>query len=123
MTSRCLETASSYANTSLTHAHGGVCCMLYCFTDGKGRGRQVIGTARTANMLLICLDAMKSMTHKKIIEKELDGIGIRLNQTPPDVIFRKKEKGGLNYQEMVTQFKVSMTIFIRSSKLSLGCEC
>jgi uncharacterized protein len=77
--------------------------MLYCFTDGKGRGRQVIGTARTANMLLICLDAMKSMTHKKIIEKELDGIGIRLNQTPPDVIFRKKEKGGLNYQEMVHQ--------------------
>eukprot|EP00953_Heterococcus_sp_UTEX-ZZ885_P019750 11024-Heterococcus_DN1.PRE.3 len=91
MTSRCLETASSHANT-----------------NGKGRGRQVIGTARTANMLLICLDAMKSMTHKKIIEKELDGIGIRLNQTPPDVIFRKKEKGGLNYQEMVPQVDATL---------------
>lgn len=43
------------------------------------------------------------MTHKKVIEKELDGFGIRLNQKPPDVIFRKKDKGGLNYQEAVPQ--------------------
>ena len=43
------------------------------------------------------------MTHKKIIEKELDGFGIRLNQTPPDIVFRKKDKGGLNYQETVPQ--------------------
>ena len=88
---------------------------LYCVTlvlqqgiiegakDGKGRGRQVIATARTSNMLLICLDAMKSVTHKKLIERELDGVGIRLNQTPPDVTFKRKDKGGLNYQEMVSQ--------------------
>lgn len=43
------------------------------------------------------------MTHKKVIEKELDGFGIRLNQKPPDIIFRKKDKGGLNYQEVVPQ--------------------
>lgn len=43
------------------------------------------------------------MTHKKVIEKELDGFGIRLNQKPPDIIFRKKDKGGLNYQEIVPQ--------------------
>ncbi|CAM9575236.1 unnamed protein product, partial [Choristocarpus tenellus] len=71
--------------------------------DGKGRGRQVISTARTCNMLLICLDVVKSMTHKKVIEKELDGFGIRLNQKPPDIVFRKKDKGGLNYQEGVPQ--------------------
>ncbi|CAN0404384.1 unnamed protein product, partial [Phaeothamnion confervicola] len=71
--------------------------------DGKGRGRQVISTARTCNMLLICLDAMKSMTHKKLIERELDGFGIRLNQEPPDVVFRRKDKGGINYQEAAPQ--------------------
>lgn len=48
--------------------------------DGKGRGRQIIGTARTCNMLLIVLDAMKPLTHKQKIEKELDGFGIRLNK-------------------------------------------
>lgn len=45
--------------------------------DGKGRGRQVIGTARTCNMILIVLDAMKPTTHKHLIEHELDGFGIR----------------------------------------------
>jgi ribosome-interacting GTPase 1 len=54
-------------------------------------------------MLLICLDAMKSMNHKKLIERELDGFGIRLNQEPPDLTYKKKDKGGLNYQEVVPQ--------------------
>ena len=61
-------------------------------TDGKGRGRQVIGTARTCNMLLIVLDCMKTLQHKKIIENELDGVGIRLNQKRPDISFKKKDK-------------------------------
>ncbi len=70
--------------------------------DGKGRGRQVIAVARTCNLILICLDAAKPMTHKKIIEKELEGFGIRLNKTPPEIIFKKKEKGGIN---LVASFK------------------
>lgn len=61
--------------------------------DGKGRGRQVIGTARTCDLILIVLDASKPMTHKRIIEKELEGYGIRLNKRPPNLIFKKKEKG------------------------------
>ena len=32
------------------------------------------------------------MTHKKIIEHELEGFGIRLNKKPPNIIFKKKEK-------------------------------
>ena len=56
--------------------------------DGKGRGRQVLSASLTCNVLLIVLDALKPMTHKLIIEKELHGFGIRLNQTPPDILFR-----------------------------------
>ena len=63
--------------------------------DGKGRGRQVIATARTCDLILICLDAMKPLTHKKIIEKELEGFGIRLNKQPPNLDYRKKDKGGV----------------------------
>jgi hypothetical protein len=36
--------------------------------DGKGRGRQVISVARTCNLILIVLDAMKPLGHKRIIE-------------------------------------------------------
>ena len=73
--------------------------------DGKGRGRQVISTARTCNLILIVLDAAKPLTHKKIIEAELFSFGIRINQEPPDIKFVKKEQGGIGYQEMVKQTK------------------
>jgi len=58
--------------------------------DGKGRGRQVIAVARTCNLILIVLDAMKPVGHKKIIERELEGFGIRLNKQPPNMVFKKK---------------------------------
>lgn len=64
--------------------------------DGKGRGKQVIGVARTCNLILIVLDVMKPMTDKRIIERELEGFGIRLNKQPPQISLKKKEKGGLN---------------------------
>jgi len=64
--------------------------------DGKGRGRQVIAVARTCNLVLIVLDAQKPMTHKRIIEKELEGFGIRLNKEPPNIVFKRKDKGGIN---------------------------
>ncbi|PHT32095.1 Developmentally-regulated GTP-binding protein 1 [Capsicum baccatum] len=70
--------------------------------DGKGRGRQVISTARTCNCILIVLDAIKPITHKRLIEKELEGFGIRLNKEPPNMTFRKKEKGGINLTSTVT---------------------
>ncbi|KAF6164636.1 hypothetical protein GIB67_032864 [Kingdonia uniflora] len=70
--------------------------------DGKGRGRQVISTARTCNCIIIVLDAIKPITHKRLIEKELEGFGIRLNKEPPNLSFRKKEKGGINFTSTVT---------------------
>nr|KYP69358.1 Developmentally-regulated GTP-binding protein 1 [Cajanus cajan] len=70
--------------------------------DGKGRGRQVISTARTCNCILIVLDAIKPITHKRLIEKELEGFGIRLNKEPPNLTFRKKDKGGINLTSTAT---------------------
>lgn len=68
--------------------------------DGKGRGKQVIGAARTCNIILIVLDATKPLTHKKVITRELEGFGIRLNQKPPDIAVRKKDKGGVRFQSV-----------------------
>lgn len=69
--------------------------------DGKGRGRQVISTARTCDLILIILDCLKPITHKKLIEHELEGFGIRLNKKPPAITFRKKDKGGINFTSQV----------------------
>ena len=40
--------------------------------DGKGRGRQVIAVARTCSLIYIVLDVLKPLTHKRIIEHELE---------------------------------------------------
>ncbi|XP_071789461.1 developmentally-regulated GTP-binding protein 1 isoform X2 [Asterias amurensis] len=64
--------------------------------DGKGRGRQVIAVARTCSIIFMVLDVLKPLKHKKLLEHELEGFGIRLNKTPPNIGYRKKEKGGIN---------------------------
>jgi small GTP-binding protein len=74
-------------------------------SDNRGRGRQVIGTARTCNLILVVLDAGKPVTHKKIIENELFSFGIRVNQAPPNIKFAKKDQGGIGYQESAIQTK------------------
>ena len=69
--------------------------------DGKGRGKQVIAVARTCNLIVIVLDATKPMQQKRIIEKELEGFGIRLNKTPPNIQYSIKPKGGIAINKMV----------------------
>lgn len=76
-----------------------LCFIIFFF---KGRGRQVIGVARTCDLILIALDAMKSLHHKRIIEKELEGFGIRLNKKAPKITFRKKDRGGVFFSHTVT---------------------
>merc|ERR1712119_137603 len=71
--------------------------------DGKGRGKQVIAVARTCSLIFIVLDVLKPLGDKKIIERELEGFGIRLNKRPPNIHYRQKEKGGINFQTMVKQ--------------------
>lgn len=58
--------------------------------------------ARTCNLILIVLDVLKPLGHKKIIENELEGFGIRLNSKPPNIGFKKKDKGGINFTATVS---------------------
>ena len=69
--------------------------------DGKGRGRQVIAVAKTCHLIFIVLDVNKPLTDKKVIENELEGFGIRINKEPPNIVFKKKDKGGINITNTV----------------------
>jgi len=42
------------------------------------------------------LDATKSEEQRRLLEIELDAVGIRLNKTKPDVVFKKKTTGGVS---------------------------
>ncbi|PPQ64745.1 hypothetical protein CVT26_002689 [Gymnopilus dilepis] len=70
-------------------------------SQGRGRGRQVVSTAKTADLILIMLDATKSEEQKKLLEIELDAVGIRLNKSKPDVVFKKKTTGGITLNTTV----------------------
>lgn len=52
--------------------------------------------ARTCTCILIVLDVQKPLTHRRKIEYELEGFGIRLNKKPPHITIKRKEKGGIN---------------------------
>lgn len=69
--------------------------------DGKGRGRQVIAVAKTCHLIFIVLDVNKPLTDKKVIESELEGFGIRINKEPPNLVFKKKDKGGISITNTV----------------------
>ncbi len=62
--------------------------------EGRGRGREVISVVRSADLILILLDAMKTDDYE-IIEHELEGFGIRMNKSPPDIVIKKLPAGGL----------------------------
>ena len=64
-------------------------------------GAALPAVARTCSLIFMVLDVLKPLGHKKILENELEGYGIRLNQKPPRITFRKKEKGGLSISSTV----------------------
>ena len=61
--------------------HTVVCC-------SAGRGRQVISVCKSADLLLMVLDASKPTGHKEILTRELESVGIRLNRSPPNIFFK-----------------------------------
>lgn len=81
--------------------------------DGKGRGRQVIAVAKTCHLIFIILDVNKPLTEKRIIENELEGFGIRINKDPPNIVYRKKDKGGISITNTVPLTHISHEVVFR----------
>jgi small GTP-binding protein len=66
-------------------------------SQGKGRGRQVIAVARTADTVLMMLDATKGEVQRLLLEAELETVGIRLNKRKPNIYFKPKKAGGISF--------------------------
>ncbi|CAE8689736.1 unnamed protein product [Polarella glacialis] len=70
-------------------------------SSGRGRGRQVIATAKSCDIVLMCVDATKDDSQIKLLTQELDNIGIRLNKDPPKVSVNKTKGGGFRFNALV----------------------
>eukprot|EP00756_Hemistasia_phaeocysticola_P044798 Hpha_TRINITY_DN18586_c0_g1::TRINITY_DN18586_c0_g1_i1::g.195249::m.195249/K06944/K06944; uncharacterized protein len=79
--------------------------------SGTGRGKQVIATARTSDVILMYIDANKAEVHRPILQRELESVGIRLNKKPPGIYFRKRAAGA-------SQASVSFSTICKLTHLS-----
>lgn len=71
---------------------------------GRGRGREILSTVRNADIVIILLDATRPK-HLEIIENELYRANIRLDQKPPNIRLKKRDRGGI----LVTGFPSKTT--------------
>ena len=75
--------------------------VTYMACWNAGRGRQVIAVCKSADLLLMVLDASKPDFHRDILTRELESVGIRLNRNPPNIYFKKKKTGGISFNSVV----------------------
>ena len=73
--------------------------------EGRGRGRQVIAVCKSADLLLMVLDASRPHAHAAILTRELEAVGMRLNRAPPAIYFKPRKIGGIAFTATVPQTK------------------
>ncbi len=73
--------------------------------SGRGRGKEVLGMLRNADLILILVDALYPKHYPAILE-EVRETKVRINVAKPDVRIVKKERGGININEAVKLTKI-----------------
>ncbi len=63
-------------------------------SKGRGRGKEVLSAVRSADLVVIVIDPFQC--DLPLIVRELEKSGLRLNQSPPDVVISRKERGGID---------------------------
>jgi len=79
--------------------------------EGKGRGKEALAVARNADLVLILLDVFQPGILKQIRE-ELAGIGIRLDEKPPQIFISKRQRGGVEINATVKMTKLNEKMII-----------
>ncbi|CBY00867.1 similar to GTP-binding protein [Plenodomus lingam JN3] len=92
--------------------------------EGKGRGRQVISAAKTSDLICMILDATKKAEQRRLLEAELEAVGIRLNREPPNIYLKPKKAGGMkiNFQTPPKYLDEKMVYNILKDYKMLNCE-
>lgn len=67
--------------------------------------------ARTADLVIIMLDATKNEVHRQLLEKELESVGIRLNKKRPNIYFKVSQRN------FPSTFAVKMSLVFAGEKI------
>jgi len=71
---------------------------------GKGRGKEVLSVIRSADLILLIVDVFES--HIEVLVRELEEAGLRLDQSPPDVVIKRRARGGISIKSTVEMTKL-----------------
>lgn len=66
---------------------------------GKGRGKEVIGVVRGADLIIVLVDVF-NQSHVDVLMKELYDAGIRVNVERPDITLKKTAYGGIRLSKV-----------------------
>ncbi len=75
-------------------------------SKGKGLGKRILSVARNADLVLLILDVFQPY-HEDVLRNELNNIGIRLDQKPPNIVIEKAAIGGISIAQQVKLTKLS----------------
>lgn len=75
-------------------------------SKGKGLGKRILSVARSADLVLLILDVFQPY-HEDVLRNELNNIGIRLDQKPPNIIIEKAAIGGISIAQQVKLTELS----------------
>ncbi len=67
---------------------------------GRGMGKEVLSAVRVADLIVIVADVF-NIHSIEIVKKELYEAGIRLDEKPPDIVIRKRDRGGIRINSTV----------------------
>jgi hypothetical protein len=67
---------------------------------GKGRGLEILSAVRAVDLILFVIDGTYPGQLGAMLA-ELEGAGVRLNQRAPDIVVKKRERGGLRIESTV----------------------
>ncbi len=74
-------------------------------SKGKGRGKEILSVSRNADLVVVVLDVFNPQ-HMQVILDELRNIGIRPNESVPDVTVKKRKMGGINLSSTIPLTKI-----------------
>lgn len=74
--------------------------------DGKGRGREILNVIRSSDMVLYIVDPFQD-AHFRVLHKELELAGMRLNEGKPPVFISRTDRGGIDVRTTVEQTRLT----------------
>lgn len=75
-------------------------------SSGKGLGKRVLSVARSADLILYIVDVFQPEA-ATVLKRELTNIGIRVDQSPPNVVIEQSTSGGISVSAQVKLTKIN----------------